>query len=164
MDLVTPGFGLVFWTTITFIFLLLILKKYAWKPILNSVEERSKKIEESLKAAELAKKEMENLHAENKKIIEEAKEEKKKILAEAYQANHEIIHQAKAEAQEEADRILEHARQTIESEKNIALNEIKHLMADLSIDIAKKVLKRELSDEAKQKEYIDTILKDIKLN
>ena len=150
MDLVTPGFGLVFWTTITFLILLFILKKYAWKPITEAVEERSRKIEESLKAAELAKKEMENLHAENKKIIDEAKEEKKKILAEAYKANHEIIQQAKAEAQTEADKIIEHARATIESEKNIALNEIKQLMADLSIDIAKKVLQRELSDEDKQ--------------
>ena len=164
MDLVTPGFGLVFWTTITFILLLLILKKFAWKPILSAIDERNNKIEESLKAAEAAKKEMELLNAENQKILNEAKEEKKKILAEAYQANHEIISQAKVEAQEEADKILEHARATIESEKNIALNEIKHLMAELSIDIAKKVLQKELDDQEKQKEYINNILKDIKLN
>jgi len=164
MDLVTPGFGLVFWTTLTFIFLLLILKKYAWKPIVDAVDSRNERIEESLKAAEIARDEMAELHAENKKILEEAKEEKKNILAEAYHTNHEIIAEAKVEAQVEADRILEHARATIESEKNIALSEIKHLMADLSVDIAKKVLQKELSDEAKQRDYIDNILKDIKLN
>jgi F-type H+-transporting ATPase subunit b len=164
MELVTPGFGLVFWTTLTFIFLLLILKKYAWKPIVDAVDSRNDKIEKSLQAAEIARKEMENMHAENKKILDEAKEEKKNILAEAYQANHHIIAEARTEAQVEADRILEHARVTIESEKNIALSEIKHLMADLSVDIAKKVLQKELADENKQREYIDNILKDINLN
>lgn len=164
MDLVTPGFGLVFWTTLTFIFLLLVLKKYAWKPIVDAVDSRNEKIEESLKAADKAREEMADLHAENKNILAEAKEEKKNILAEAYSANQQIIAEAKAEAKTEADRILEQARGTIENEKNIALSEIKDLMADLSVDIAKKVLQKELSDETKQRDYIDNILKDIKLN
>jgi len=164
MDLVTPGFGLVFWTTITMLILLFLLKKYAWKPIVDAVDSRSKQIEDSLKAADLAKQEMTDLHAENKKILDEAKEEKKNILAEAYKANQEIIASAKSEAQVEANKVLENARATIVSEKNVALAEIKNLMADLSVDIAKKVLQKELSDESKQRDYIAGILKDIKLN
>ena len=164
MDLVTPGIGLLFWMLITFTTVLFLLKKFAWKPILGTLKEREDTIEEALRSADKAREEMAKLNAENEKIIAQAKEESKKILSEAYAHNHEIVSNAKAEAQEEADKIIATARVTIEHEKNIALTEIKHLMADLSIDVAKKVLSRELSDDAKQREYAESVLKDVNLN
>ncbi len=164
MELVKPGIGLLFWMLLSFTILLFILKKYAWGPILKALHDRENSIEEALSMAEKAREEMAKLKADNEKIIAQANEERKKILAEAYEQNHEIVTQAKAEAKAEADRIIETARETIEHEKNLALAEIKNLMADLSIDVAKKVLNRELSDENKQKEYVNNILEDIKLN
>jgi len=164
MELVTPGIGLLFWMLLSFSIVLFILKKFAWKPILKSLKDREDSITDALSAADKAREEMAELNAENEKIIAEANEERKKILAEAYEQNHHIVSEAKDEAQKEADRIIEHARETIEHEKNIALREIKHLMADLSIDVAKKVLERELSDDAKQREYVEAILNDVNLN
>ena len=164
MELVTPGIGLLFWMLLSFSIVLFILKKYAWKPILKSLKDREDSITDALSAADKAREEMANLNAENEKIIAEANEERKKILAEAYEQNHHIVSQSKDEAQKEADRIIENAREIIEHEKNLALREIKHLMADLSIDIAKKVLEKELSDDAKQREYVETILNDVNLN
>ena len=164
MELVTPGIGLLFWMLLSFSIVLFILKKYAWKPILKSLKDREDSITDALSAADKAREEMANLNAENEKIIAEANEERKKILAEAYEQNHHIVSQSKDEAQKEADRIIENAREIIEHEKNLALREIKSLMADLSIDIAKKVLEKELSDDAKQREYVETILNDVNLN
>jgi len=158
MGLVTPGIGLIFWMLVTFTTVMFLLKKYAWKPILSSLKEREDSIENALLAADKAREEMAKLNAENEKIIAKAQEESKKILAEAYAHNHEIVSNAKAEAQAEADKIIEASRETIAHEKNIALTEIRHLMADLSIDIAKKVLARELADEPEQREYIETVL------
>jgi len=161
MELVTPSIGLLFWMLITFTTVLFLLKKFAWKPILGTLKEREDSIENALLAADKAKEEMAKLNAENETIIAKAKEDSKKILAEAYAHNHEIVSNAKAEAQEEADKIIDSARVTIEHEKNIALTEVRHLMADLSIDIAKKVLARELADEPKQREYIESVLDDM---
>ena len=164
MDLVTPGFGLDFWTTLTLLLLIVLLRKFAWKPILNAVDSRNQQIEESLKAADLAKEEMAKLNDENKKILEQAMDERKRIISDAQEANKEIIAKAKTDAQKEADKIIDSARATIVHEKNVALSQIKDLMADLSIDVAKKVLERELSDDAKQREYAESVLKDVNLN
>jgi F-type H+-transporting ATPase subunit b len=164
MGLVTPGIGLLFWMLLSFTIVLFVLKKYAWGPIVKALHDRENSIAEALATAEKAREEMAKLKADNEKIIAQANEERKKILSEAYEQNKHIVAEAKAEAKAEADKILEAARETIEHEKNMALSEIKHLMADLSIDIAKKVLQRELSDENKQKEYVNNILDDIKLN
>ncbi len=164
MELVTPGIGLLFWMLLSFSIVLFILKKYAWKPILKTLKDREDSITEALSSADKAREEMANLNAENEKIIAEANEERKRIVAEAQAHNKEIMSKAKSEAQVEADKIIESARETIQHEKNVALKEIKDLMADLSIDVAKKVLERELSDEAKQREYVESILNDVNLN
>ena len=164
MELVTPGIGLLFWMLLSFSIVLFILKKFAWKPILKTLKDREDSITDALSAADKAREEMANLNAENEKIIAEANEERKKIIAEAQAHNQEIMSKAKSEAQVEADKIIENARETIQHEKNVALKEIKDLMADLSIDVAKKVLERELSDEAKQREYVEGILNDVNLN
>jgi len=164
MELVTPGIGLFVWMLLSFTIVLFILKKYAWGPIVKALHDRENSIEEALATAEKAREEMAKLKADNEKIIAQANEERKKILAEAYEQNHHIVAEAKAEAKAEADKIIEAARETIQHEKNLAMAEIKQLTADLSIEIAKKVLQSELSDEAKQKQYVNTLLDDIKLN
>lgn len=164
MELVTPGIGLVFWMLLSFSIVLFLLKKFAWKPIINMLKEREDSISDALNAAEKAKEKMAELNAENEKIIEQANKERKKILAEAYEENHNVITNAKAEAQKEADKIIDNARISIEHEKQVALSEIKHLMADLSIEIAEKILKRELNDSKDQAIYVESLLKDIKLN
>jgi len=164
MELVTPSIGLLFWMLLSFSIVLYLLKKFAWSPIIKMLKERENSIEEALSAADKAREEMAKLHAENEKIIADANNERKKIIAEAYVQNHEIVSNSKAEAQEEADKIIQSARETIEYEKNLAIREIKHLLADLSIDVAKKVLERELNEESKQRDYIETVLNNMNLN
>jgi len=164
MELVTPSIGLLFWMLLSFSIVLYLLKKFAWSPIIKMLKERENSIEEALSAADKAREEMAKLHAENEKIIADANNERKKIIAEAYVQNHEIVSNSKAEAQEEADKIIQSARETIEYEKNLAIREIRHLLADLSIDVAKKVLERELNDDAKQRDYIETVLNNMNLN
>ncbi len=149
---------------LSFSIVLYLLKKFAWSPIIKMLKERENSIEEALSAADKAREEMAKLHAENEKIIADANNERKKIIAEAYVQNHEIVSNSKAEAQEEADKIIQSARETIEYEKNLAIREIKHLLADLSIDVAKKVLERELNEESKQRDYIETVLNNMNLN
>ncbi len=149
---------------LSFSIVLYLLKKFAWSPIIKMLKERENSIEEALSAADKAREEMAKLHAENEKIIADANNERKKIIAEAYVQNHEIVSNSKAEAQEEADKIIQSARETIEYEKNLAIREIRHLLADLSIDVAKKVLERELNEESKQRDYIETVLNNMNLN
>jgi F-type H+-transporting ATPase subunit b len=164
MELVTPSIGLLFWMLLSFSIVLYLLKKFAWSPIIKMLKERENSIEEALSAADKAREEMAKLHAENEKIIADANNERKKIIAEAYVQNHEIVSNSKAEAQEEADKIIQSARETIEYEKNLAIQEIRHFLADLSIDVAKKVLERELNEESKQRDYIETVLNNMNLN
>lgn len=149
---------------LSFSIVLYLLKKFAWSPIIKMLKERENSIEEALSAADKAREEMAKLHAENEKIIADANNERKKIIAEAYVQNHEIVSNSKAEAQEEADKIIQSARETIEYEKNLAIQEIRHFLADLSIDVAKKVLERELNEESKQRDYIETVLNNMNLN
>ena len=106
MELVTPEIGLIFWTTIVFLLLLIVLKKYAWKPILTAVDERNKSIEDALKAADKAKKEMLSLNADNERILAEAKKERDILLKEGREIKDNIITEAKEKAKTEADKIL----------------------------------------------------------
>jgi len=163
MELVTPGLGLVFWMLLTFSILLFILKKFAWKPILNTLREREKSIENALLSAEKAKQEMSKLKSDNEKILAEARLEREGILKEARQMKEKVIDEAKEQAQIEAKKIVDSARSSIEAEKSAALNEIKNQVANLSISIAEKLLKRKLDDPG-QTELINQSLKDIKLN
>jgi len=164
MDLVTPQIGLLFWTVLIFLILVFLLAKFAWKPILNMVEERTKNIEDALNSAENAKKEMAGLKAENEQIMKEARAERDKIVREAREMKDKIIEESKETAKAEADKILAQARKLIDDEKRAAMNELKDQVASLSIEIAEKILTKELSDKKKQAELIDDILNQSSLN
>jgi F-type H+-transporting ATPase subunit b len=164
MDLVTPGFGLIFWTSIVFIILLLLLKKMAWAPILNNVDARNKSIEEALSSAESARKEMANLQADNQQLLQEARAERDQMLKDARDVKASIVSEAKNTAKEEADKMIASAKEIIENEKAAAISELKNSVGALSIEIAEKVLKSELKDVEKQNTFISEMLKDVKLN
>lgn len=164
MQLINPGFGLVFWMTLIFLVVLFILRKYAWKPILSSLKEREDSIENALKAAEEAKKEMAELKSKNEELLKQAREEKDALLAEARSIKDKIIAEAREKANLEAKLIVENAREQIEMEKQATLGEIKNIIASYSIEIAEKVLREELSDKKKQKSYVEKLLKEIQLN
>ncbi|MCX7551360.1 F0F1 ATP synthase subunit B [Xanthomarina sp. F2636L] len=164
MDLITPGLGLVFWTVITFLFLLIVLKKFAWKPILGAVSDREDGIKTALASAENARKEMENLHADNERILKEARAEREALLKDARDIKNKLIDDAKGEAQAQADKIIVQAQAAIESEKKAAMAELKKHVADLSIDIAEKVVRAELSNKDKQIQLVESMLGEAKLN
>ena len=164
MELVTPEVGLIFWTTIVFLILLFVLKKYAWKPILTAVDERNKSIEDALKAADKAKNEMLALNTDNERILTEAKKERDSLLKEGREIKDNIIAEAKDKAKIESDKILITAKEQINNEKMKAITELKNQVAEISIDIAEKILKSELSDKNKQKELIAEALKSNELN
>ena len=164
MELVTPEIGLIFWTTIVFLLLLIVLKKYAWKPILAAVDERNKSIEDALKAADKAKKEMLALNAHNERILIQAKKERDVLLKEGREIKDNIIAEAKDKAKVEADKILVSAKEQITNEKMKAITELKNQVANLSIEIAEKILKSELQDLNKQKELVTTAIANKDLN
>ena len=164
MGLVTPGIGLIFWMTLTFVLLLLILKKFAWKPIMQALREREDEISASLDLAKQTKVEMQQLQADNEKLLFLAQDERDAILVDANKAKEQIISEAKDKAQTEAARLVETALVNIESEKRAALTEIKNLVANLSIDIAEKVLEAELTDKKAQSELVEKQLKQLNFN
>ena len=156
--------GLIIWTTIIFTLLLIILKKFAWKPILNSVEERNKSIEDALKAADKAKEEIALLNADNERILQEARVERDTLLKEAREMKNNIINEAKEKASTEADKILISAKEQISNEKMKAITELKNTVADLSINMATMVIKSELKNVDKQKQLVSEALKEAELN
>ena len=164
MDLVTPGFGLIFWTSVVFIILLVLLKRVAWTPILNNVDARNKSIEEALEAAKNARDEMSNLKADNDRILKEARAERDEMLKEAREVKASIISEAKNAAKDEAGKMIASAKVVIENEKAGAISELKNTVGSLSVDIAEKVLRAKLKDADKQNAFIADMLKDIKLN
>ena len=164
MDLITPGLGLVFWTVITFLFLLIVLKKFAWKPILGAVGEREDGIKNALASAENARREMQNLHADNERILKEARAEREALLKDARDIKIKLIDDARGEAQSQANKIIEQAQAAIESEKKAAMAELKNHVANLSIEIAEKVVRAELSNKDKQIELVESMLGEAVLN
>lgn len=156
--------GLFFWQLVLFVGLVLLLKKFAWKPILDSVNNREEGIKKALDSAEKAKKEMENLQADNEKLLQEARMEREAMLKEARDLKSKMIEDAKGEAENQANKIIQQAQATIESEKKAAISELKSQVASLSIEIAEKVVREELSNKDKQSKLIDTMLGDTKLN
>jgi F-type H+-transporting ATPase subunit b len=164
MELVTPQIGLIFWTTVSFLILMVILKKFAWAPILGAVKEREASIKKALESAEVARKEMASLQADNERILKEARSERDAMLAEAREMKTTIISEAKNSAKEEADKMVASAKAVIENEKAAAVTELKNSVGALSIEIAEKVLKSELKDADKQNAFITEMLKDVKLN
>ena len=155
---------MVFWTTLSFLVVLFLLRKFAWKPILTALREREESITEALKAADKAKFEMAELKAGNKKLLNEARAERDELLKEARETKTKIIADAKVAAQQEAGKIIRMAQETIENEKKAAISELKDQVAALSIDIAQKILKSELKDKKKQDELVHGSIQDFKLN
>ena len=156
--------GLFFWQSLLFVILVFFLRKYAWKPILNAVEEREDGIKNALDSAEKAKQEMENLNADNQRILAEARIERDRLLKEAREMKNNIINEAKEQAGSEADKILSSAKEQINNEKMKAITELKNSVADLSIDMATMVLKSELKNSDKQKQLVTEALKEANLN
>ncbi len=163
MDLVTPDVGMLFWTLVSFIILYLILRKFAWGPILGAVKEREESIKAALDAADNAKKDMENLKADNEKILNEAKTERETMLKEAREIKSKLISDAEEEAKIRAKKMVKAAKTAIQNEKNSAMNELKNTVVDLSVGIAEKLISEELADKDKQLKMIEDILEDSKL-
>jgi F-type H+-transporting ATPase subunit b len=163
MELVTPSLGLVFWSLITFSIVLFLLSKFAWKPILKAVKQREESIDKALRAAEHAKKEIAQLKDQHQQLIDQAKLERDKILKEAHEVSKNLIEEARTKASEEGNRLIQQAKEAILNEKNAALTEMKNQVASLSIDIAEKLIRQELSSDVKQKELVNHFVKDLQL-
>jgi F-type H+-transporting ATPase subunit b len=164
MDLILPAPGLIIWQLIGFLALLFLLTKFAWKPILEALDEREKSIEDALKSAEIARNEMANLKAENERILHEAKVQRDEMLHKATDSAKQIIEEAKEKAHQEGAILLENARQAILTEKKAAVEEVKVLVASLSLDVAEKLVRKNYSSDAAQKALVEEFVKDIKVN
>ncbi|AVI50644.1 ATP synthase F0 subunit B [Pukyongia salina] len=164
MNLVTPDVGLIFWTFISFAVLFFVLKKFAWKPIVGTVNNREQSIREALASAEAAKKEMENLTADNERILKEARLEREAMLKEAREIKAKMIADAEGDAKAKADKLIANAQAAIENEKKAAIAELKNQVAIMSVDIAEKVVKAELSNKDKQLKLVENMLDEAKLN
>jgi F-type H+-transporting ATPase subunit b len=164
MELVNPGIGLIAWMTLAFLGILYILGKYAWKPIMKALKERESAIDDALNSAEKAKEEMKKLIFSNEELLQEAKNERDAILAAARKIKESIIEESKQKAAEEANRIILSAKESIENEKMAAITDLKDQLAELSMEVARKILRKELSDPKKQEEYIKELIKDVKFN
>jgi len=155
--------GLFFWQTVIFIFLILLLKKFAWKPILDAVNEREEGIKNALLSAEKAKEEMASLQSDNEETLKKARSERDSLLKEAREIKQQLIDEAKSEAKNEAKKIISQAQETIQNEKNAAIVDLKNQVAGLSIDIAEKVLKEKLSDDKSQMKLVKDLVKEVTL-
>ena len=150
--------------TLAFLGILYILGKYAWKPVMKALKERESSISDALNAANIAKEEMKQLKAHNEQLLQEARNERDIMLADARKVRESIIEESKQKATEEAQRIVASAKETIQNEKMAAMTDLKNQIGDLALDVARKVLNRELSDLKKQHEYMKELLKEVKLN
>lgn len=164
MELVNPGIGLIVWMTLAFLAILFILGKYAWKPIMKALKERESSIHDALNSAEKAKEEMRKMEFSNEQLLLEAKNERDIILSTARKIKESIIEESKQKASEEANRIIVSAKESIQNEKMAAMTDLKNQLAELSLEVAKKILKKELSDPKKQEEYSKELMKDVKFN
>ncbi|MFM2229908.1 MAG: hypothetical protein RL607_1166 [Bacteroidota bacterium] len=157
-------FGLFFWQVLIFVGLILLLKKFAWKPILDAVNEREEGIKNALQSAEQARKDMENLKSDNEKLLADARAERDTLLKEAREIKEKMINDAKADAQAQGEKMIEQAKAAIEGEKNAAMAELKNQVSALSLEIAEKLLKDELSNKEAQTKLVEKMLGDAKLN
>ena len=164
MKLLTPEFGLIIWTLLAFLIVLFILKKFAWKPILNSLKERGTTIADSLATAEKVKAEMSQLKSENEALLAKAREERAQLLKEARDTKDRIISEAKEQAKVEANKIVIDAQAAIEQQKMAALTDVKNQVGTLVIEVAEKVLRRELGNKSEQESYIKQLAEEVKLN
>ncbi|MEO1054027.1 MAG: F0F1 ATP synthase subunit B [Bacteroidota bacterium] len=164
MELLTPGVGLIFWQFVVFIALFILLAKFAWKPILQSLKIREESIQEALDSAAKAKEDMAQLKSDNDKLLAEARQERDKILKEAREIANNIKEEATEEASKTTSKMVEDAKAVIETEKQAALTEVKTQVAMLSLEIAEKLVRQNLSDDKSQKALVEDFIKDIKSN
>ena len=164
MDLLTPGIGLMFWTTLVFLLLMFILAKFAWRPILNAVKDREDSINEALNSAEKAKSEMVALSSKNEDLLQEARLERDALMKEAREIREKMIADSKGIAKTEADKMIASARESIETEKAAAVADFKNQVSDFALDIAERIIRTELSSDSKQQDLAKSLVKDIKLN
>ncbi|MCM5529563.1 MAG: F0F1 ATP synthase subunit B [Chitinophagaceae bacterium] len=164
MELLLPGLGFFFWTLLAFVIVFLILKKFAWKPIISTLNEREKTIADSIESAERVKAEMAQMKSENELLMQKAREERSLILKEAKEVKDRIIAEAKEQAKAEANKIMIDAQAAIQAQKMAALTEVKNQVGKLVVEVSEKVLRRELSDKANQENYIQQLAEDVKLN
>lgn len=157
------SFGLFIWQTVILVGLILLLRKFAWKPILTAINDREEGIKNALQSAEAARAEMENLQADNERILKEARAEREGLLKEARELKQKIIDDAKGEAKSQSAQIMKQAQSAIESEKRAAVAELKNQVAELSIEIAEKVTKEVLSEDKKQAQLVQKLLKDVSI-
>jgi F-type H+-transporting ATPase subunit b len=164
MELVTPNAGTIFWMLIVFGLVVFILRKFAWKPILNALNDREQYIENALNAASEARREVDELKAGNKKIVEEGFKQKEAILNETLDLKEKIISEAKEKASAETQKSIESARQQIENEKARAVKEMKQQVSELSLMIAEKILKQNMAQDKVQQNLVNKLIDEIKLN
>ena len=161
--LIEPSFGLIFWMTVSFLAVLFILKKFAWKPILGTLHERERSIEDALNEAKKAREEIAAMNARNEDLMREAREEREVLLKEARDIRDREIAAAKTRAREEADALLTRAREDIRNEKNAAIVEMKNQVAELSILVAERILKEKLDNTAAQQALIERVMNEADL-
>ena len=164
MELIKPDFGLIFWMSISFICVMIILGKFAWPMILKALKDREESIANALNSARKAKEEMASLKADNEKLIIQARAERDQLLKEARDTRDSIVAEAKNKAQAEANKIMAQTRESINNEKIAAIAELKNQVAAMSIEIAEKILRQELSNDEKQKNLMENLMKDVSLN
>jgi len=164
MQLLTPGFGLIIWTLLAFLIVFFILKKYAWKPILNSMNEREQGIADSLATAEKIKIEMTQMKSEHEELLVKAREERGNMLREAKETKDKIISEAKEQAKVETNKIIADAQSVINQQKMAALTDLKNQVGNLVVEVSEKILRRELSNKQEQENYIKELAENVKMN
>jgi F-type H+-transporting ATPase subunit b len=164
MDLLTPSFGLIIWTLLAFVIVFFLLRKFAWKPILSSLNQRERGIADSLETAQRVQREMAQLKSENEELMARAREERGAMLKEARETKDRIIAESKEQAKVEYSKIIAEAQQAIEMQKMAALTEVKNQVGKLVVEVTEKVLRRELSNPGAQEEHIKDLVQEVKLN
>jgi len=164
MDLLTPELGLFIWTLLAFLIVFLILKKFAWKPILSSLNEREKGIADSIAAADRVKSEMASMQNENEKMMLQAREERSAMLKEAKDMRDKLVNDAKAQAQVEANKVIADAHVQIEQQKMAAMTEMKNQIGIMAVEVAEKILRKQLGSTDAQNSFAKQLVEDIQLN
>jgi F-type H+-transporting ATPase subunit b len=164
MELLTPSFGLIFWTLLAFLIMFFILRKFAWKPILSSLDAREKGIADSLETADRVRAEMAQLKSENEELLAKAREERAAMLKEARDIKEKIVNDAKEQAKVEASKIMLETQQAIEQQKMAAMTDVKNQVGKMVIEVAEKILRKELGNKEAQEAHIKDLVEEVKLN
>jgi F-type H+-transporting ATPase subunit b len=164
MDLLLPSLGLIFWTLLAFVIVFLLLKKFAWKPILKGLEDREQNINDAIQSAEKVKLEMAQMKSENEALLASAREERAALLKEAKEIRDKMINDAKEDAKVQAAKIIADAHASIQNQKMAAMIDIKNQVGKMVIEVSEKILRRELSNKAEQERFIHQLTDEIKLN